>query len=702
MSRKTTEDREREIVTSIVRMVDSCEQRTNVIRQNWRENYEIFVNGTPTTDKEDWQTKLSINKFQNSIRTAQSGLINTLVNSPEWYELCPAGYANIRAEKLAKPFKKMMDYYLDGAKFKRHAGTFFLCSLINHGALWVGWKQKLIQNPEFVAYVTRKQTEQEAKRLAPNVVNPEAPGPVSADEMAKELEMAIDSLMAEAQGIAAPMAKPPEKYVRVGALDLRDINAAHYYWDALIQYMEDSKWKAHRYTVNRWELEHDADLGIFDKKKLEEIVMKGPRDNVRSHESVRYQGINPSLTQSADEVELLVYTGPLVIEGKVKKDRYFAVIANNSVLLKDGDYPFWEPPGHMTPIVACAVRQIPYRATGAGIGDSAKQLQKVYDSNWMLVCDTFRFGIAGINIVNHHKLVDKSQLLEGIYPGMTLEVTASPDEVFKHINLTSNLENQSSPVQAALEEAIDQATGVNTLQQGGGNQYSRTSAAETNARLNAGTQNVNIMALDLEQNFLIPTLEKVLARVIQFGLKELSRNPELQALLTEEEYYELTKVGEEEGMDILSMWYRFKVKGFSAAADRNEHLMRMNELLTIVNSGGPLSQLVNLPEFMKEYFKAMQVKDIDKLLIVNDSPLQLITAENQLLLANKMVQPSPEDDHEFHLEQQGPIAQSPYATPAMQQHAMMHEQMLQQIQMQQQMDAEAREGQMQQGPPQIQ
>lgn len=695
MPRKPADDKEREITSSIKDRVDSCDQQVSLIKNRWRENYDMFVYGTQNEEKEEWQTNFSVNKLNTSIRAAQGRLVSTLVNTPDWYELCPAGYSNHQAEVLAPTFKKMLDYYLDSAHFKRHAGTFFLCSLISQGALYVGWKNRLVQNPEHILKQTEDAYRAEQSRIAKNVTNPQVEPELSGADMENALLSAIDGFMSEAQGTEF-VEKTPEPYVQIGCLDLKDINHEKLYWDPNVMYMEDSAWKAFKFTVNRWELERDAKLGYFSPAKIAKIGEKSDIDARLSTDRLRYNNLTDAARSREDVVELTVYTGPLILKNKVEKDRYFCIIANDSIIIKDGDYPFWEPPGHHTPITATAVRQIPYRATGAGIGDNATMLQKIYDSNWQLVCDTFRFGIAGINVVNYQNLVDKSQLAEGLYPGMTLEVRGDPKENFQHVTLTNNLENQASPVQAMLEQAIDQLTGINELMVGGSNPHSRTAAAETNARLEAGNANVNTIALDLEQNFLIPVLEKCFARVLQFGMSELQSNPELQALFSEEEMYELNQLSASGRFNVMNMWYKFKVKGFSFSTDQDAQLSRMNELLAIINSNGPLTPLINLPEFMKRYFTTMGLKDPDKLLLVTGSPLEIVTSINQALMTGHMVYPSPNDDHEFFLQQQQPLAASPSATPEMQQHVQMRMMMMQQ----QQMMAQQQAGGAEQAPPQ--
>lgn len=685
MSRR--KDREQMIIQSVCSLRDKSDAEALQIKTKWKENFDMFVYGSQNKEKSDWQTNFSVNKLQNSIRAAQGKLVNTLVNTPDWYCIEARTDLNTRAEYLAPTMKKLLDYYLSAAKFKRHAGTFFLCSLISSGNIYVGWRDRMIQNPEYVMAKSDEERRKIQKKLAKHVANPQVDPlqNITQDQAQSELLDAIDEFMADAQGLTLDKEKIPP-YVQVGGLDLIDINHEKVYWDTSVQYMEDSPWKCFEYEVNRYELNYLAKLGFFSKEKINSITSQGKdRDSVkRNIDRSRYnRTIDPPGTKD-DLVKLTVYYGPLLDGDEIVQDKFYCIIANNGTLLKEGEYPYWEAPGYHTPVITAAVRQVPYRATGAGIGDDAVGLQKIYDSNWQLVCDTFRLGISGINVINTTNLIDRGQIAEGLYPGIVLESRVAPKDTFSRVEFNSNIEAQARPVQNMLENAIDQATGVNELMTGGTNPFSRTSAAETQARLSAGAENVNIIALDLEQNFIVPFLETAFARVLQFGMNEISLNPELQALLTTEEQSELAALTIQDRMDILNQWYSFKIKGFSSYNDKNSQAQRDNELLQIINSGGPLSQLINLPEFMKVYFKNRDIKDGDKLLMVENSPMQTIMNENQVLLSGHFVMPNPNDDHEMHIKMQGGLAQAPYATPEMQQHVMYHQQMLQQMQMSQQ------------------
>lgn len=671
---------ESDVIRSVTDFVKVSEDKTSAIRKKWRENYQMVTEGSPLSEKMEWQTKLTVNRLANSARVMQGNMVNVLVNAPDWWELEPKSNHNRQSLLLKSAFEKAVNYYLDAARFKRHAGTFFLCSLISHGAMYIGWKKRLVQNPAYVLDKTEKERRKIELRLAKNVANPHLEDPdMSPDALEEKLADAADELVALATGGEKPKKKIPP-YIQVGCLDLKDINHEEIFWDTNCQYMEDSERKAFHWHSHLHELNHLAKLGFLSRERVDRITKGNPGESRRALHEARYRKQQPSPADDSNLIKLTYYYGPLIVDDEIKRERFWALIANDSVLLQWGEYPYWEPPGRFTPIINTSVRQVPYRATGEGFGDHATQLQKVYDSNWQLACDAWRFGMAGVNVVDYQNLIDKSQLSEGVYPGMTVHVRGEPTKAFQRISFVSGIENQNHPVQTMLEQAIDAATGVNELMLGGSNPYSRTSAAETNARLQAGQQNVNTIALDIEQNFIIPALQTVFARTLEFGLPELNTNPELGNLFTDEEKMELQNLNALSRVEILSQWYNFKVKGFSVSQNKDEIAKRDNETMAIINSGGPLSQLINLTEFIKEHFRNLGYKDPDRFLIVSDSPFEMVMAANKLLMKNIWVEPSPNDDQELWLKLQEPLAMNPMATQSLQQHVMLRKQFVQQMQ----------------------
>lgn len=676
--------RDAKIVDAVLRMMKDCDSQAPSIKAKWRENFDMFVNGSNFQNKKDWQSRFTTMKLSASIRQAQAMLVNTLIQNPRWWILDPRNPEDPRSVRLGKILKKVVAHYMEEAKFTRHAGTFFLNALVSMGSLYIGWRLKTIQNPEYILEMTKEAEKKEKARLARHVANPQATDDLlDPENIESSLAEALSDFEAEATGDAAPSQPKPKKYIEIGALDFQDPLHELVWWDNSVAYMEDATWKAFEYDVPLYVLRHMGKLGFFPKSKVKKI---GPKklDPEEARRKREYANLTSQLADN-EVASLLIYQGPLVIDGEIEEDDFFCVIANRAVVLKSGPNPYWEPHGHGSAMINASVRQIPHRATGAGIGDNANIIQKTYDSNLQLVCDQFRFALPGLNIINWTSVVDQSALQEGLEPGKLIEVRDDPSKVFRHENLTANLENQVQPINEILRQSIDEATGLSDLLLGGGNLRSRTTAAETNARLNSGQRTVSIIALDLEQNFLLPALQKIFARVLQFGIPEIPNNPRLRAILTEDEQAELMSLDAGDRMDILNNYYQFKIQGFSGIQASDEKLARVNEILGIINSAptGPVAAQVDVTSVVKLWTRLTGLGD-DEMLLKKDNPLEVINAENTALLAGHDVSVNQDDDDQMHMQYHQAAMGTAQPTQQLMIHLQMHQQQMMQKQMLQQ------------------
>lgn len=663
-------------VASINALLKKSEDRTKDTRDVWEDNYILFAVGPSFAEKEDWQSQFSVSHFANSIRTAQGKLVNIIVNSPDWWDLEAKNDRNGAAQRLRRPMKKLLGYFLEVADFKRYAGTFFMQSLISLGVLGVGFRKKLVLNPEWVLRKTEEQRKKEQRTMAPHVANPET---AQDDEfLLEEINKAVDGFVGETQGEEPPKAKPIEQYVQYGTLDFWEPMPKFFFWEPSVSYLQDSPWVAFQYQLPLSEVKRSAKMGLFSKAAVKRIPVRTPSPKWQVANRI-YQRTTMPVPDASDDVIITAYFGPLYQDGAIVRDNYFCVIANDSVILKEGDYPYWEPPMHRGPVIAAAVRQIPHRATGAGIGDQAKGLQRQLDQNLMLLCDSWRLNIGGINVVNRSALVDKSTLDEGIYPGKILEIKTKPSEAFERVSLTSNVDNQVAPINEILRQGINDSVGNMDAVSSGPALRSRTSAKEISTRVEGAQGALDIMALDLEQIFLIPILQKCLARVLQYGIPEVQNNVELRALFDEEELQDLLSLTEADRLEIINSYYKFKISGFSANQNKAERATRVNELLQIGSSNPLINAMLNWPEIIREWATLMDL-DPSKFLVLDSSEAARIIAENQVLLQETQVVVNPNDNDELHLQLHAPLASSELQTEALVQHVMMHQQQLEQKQ----------------------
>jgi len=678
LARKSKRVKDEEKVSFVSQWITKHDEETNLIKNKWIDNFVQFTDGSIFHEKQEWQSNFSLGKYEARIRSAAGRSREVLLTQPDFYDFEPQNSDNELALLLAPIFKKLQDYYLGKAGFKRRASTFLLSSYISMGSVAVAWKNCLVRNPEWTSLKTKPQVVREQKELADQVQNPML---TIEDEVGlrDSVEASFNELPAILSGDEpARPEKNIKPFIQVGCLDLQVINPMDRYWDTNTQYMEESMQGAYKTRMRLWQLEDLAKKGFFNKKAVSMVSTGQLQEHTRTR-NFRFK--NLTTDQNSDVVELTIYFGPLILDGEIKKEAWGCVIANNSVLIKEWEeYPYWEPPAHkLTPFVDSAVKEVPFRPTGAGAGDNAVQMSRELDANMNLANDQMRFNTVGITGVDYAKLVDKGILETGIEPGKIIETFGPPRDAFHHVSLTSNIENQFTPTNQILQQSIDEQMGISEIDLGGQTQRSRVTAAESQIRSQGTQRNVNNVAIDLELTFIIPLLEKTFARILQFAIPTITTNPEIQEVLDAGEIRVLSELDERQRLGILNNFYRFKIKGFSSEIDKSSKIDDFNDALAIVNSSGPIAQMVNLAPLAKEAFEAIGFENVDDFFIP-DTVLGRINLENQLLLAGRGVEVQEQDDHELHFQSHSLLLNTPSATPALQQHAQQHQQILLQIQ----------------------
>lgn len=696
----TKKERQEDRINFIVQRVRDAREATHDIRMKWRENYIQFAYGSQFPDKEQWQSDLSLGRFEARVRKATSSVRNILINQPNWFMLEARNPDDELSKELEPTLEKIIKYYLERSNFTKFASSFLLSSFISMGSLSITWKPLLVQNPESTAKKQRKQEREDAERLADKVVNPPAGREFTEQEVVESSENALNALQALLSGEDLEQEEEELKpYIQIGVPDIQIINPECRYWDPNVAYMTDSTWGSYRYMVRISDLKLWAEQGLIDKKVLEEIgaVSHTPEEMKVKREI--FSRVNPRVDN--DVVEVTVYFGPVEEpnrnedKSEITFERYGAIILNESIMLKEWEeYPYWEPPGHSPmPFVDTAVKEVPFRATGAGVGDNAVKLARTLDANVNLRVDAARYNLIGFTVVDYNSLVDRGILEEGIEPGQIIEVRGKAKDAVEHVSLTNNIEGQTLPTDLQIDDAIDEAMGTSELALGGQTQRSRVTAAEISTRSQGTQDTANNTALDLEQQFLLPFLEKLQARILQFGLKEVESNPELSFLLSDREKSLLASLTTEDRLAIMNQYYKFKIKGFSTKLQDQEEMQRLTEVLQIVNSGGPVSQRVNVKALTKRILDKMNLSDDSGEPLFVETEFDRIQLENELLQSDaprgRYVETSDTDNHEAHL-QQHELESNP--TQAMQQHKLEHQQRFAQQQAAQQQSQEVNQG----------
>lgn len=674
MARKSKQESEQEVVNAVTQLIKDAQRATWIARSNALENFQMFVAGSQFSQKQDWQADFSINEFGASIRTAAANVRSNFLRRPNWFLM--RGLTDT-ARQYQSSLEKLLRFHLGQANFRRVANTALLCSNISMGIVRVGWKQERIKNPRVTIRETRKEIDEFNKAVAGTVDNPKATTFDLLEASPEQLDALVDSSVKDIIDFSTKPKFEVQKevipqFAQRGVLELTPINFDNFYYDPYCTYIENSSWVAMEDWVPLWKLKEMEAIGAY--KNVDKI--DGSNRPPDLYKKALYDQIYKGTATSSVDIQrglvkVVEYFGPIIIADQITEHYQHVVIANDSILLMRKTNPFWAD-GQDIPFVCASAHEVPFRASGAGIADNAKKLQYALDSNLHLMIDQSRLGIVGLNIINKAKLKDPSSTEEGIEPGKFIEAIDDPDKVFKHYNLTSNVENQVLPMNEILRQGIQKVTGVNNLLQGGNAPRSRTSAAEIQQVSQGSDLSLYTVAEDIEIGLLLPMLKKSFARVIQY--MDLS-DPALKAHMSDDELFELQHMGEEQRFNDLMGYYQFEINGFTNDATRFEQIKRLNELLALYNTGGPLSTIIKGGPVVRELIELYEFSDPDKYINSNNE-FDRLDAENNLLMKNQMVQVLPNDNHQMHIQKHQMLTN---VTQAQMMHLQQHQMYLQQI-----------------------
>lgn len=691
MARKSQESKDTETIAAVQSLITTSQNKTLDVRAKWLENFEMFCHGTRALEKRDWQADFSVNEFGTAIRRSAGNIRSNFLRRPNWFLMKSL---NPEVDKYKPALEKAMRFHLERAGFRRVANTALLCSAINMSCTRVGWRLEKVKNPRLVIKETRKTIDSFNKAVAGDVDNPQVSSSaldLLTTDPARLTEI-MEAGFEDFQNIALKQESKVVKekipnFIQRGVLDLTPINVENLYWDSEVNYMDQCTWQAVEDYVPLWKLKEMEKLGIYSNVSKISMNSAAPDLARKIIFDQVYKGHNPAFVGPGKGlVKVTEYFGHLIVNDEIKEHFWHLVYANDSVILKSQMNPFWGD-GYQLPFVTGSVHEVPFRPTGQGIGDNAVKLQKALDSNYHLITDQMRLGLVGLNVINKGKMTDTSQLMDGIGPGEFLTVTDDPDKVFKHYNLTSNVENQAFPINEILRQGIQKVTGMSDAMIGAPAARSRTSATEVNQQVSGGELNLFNIAEDLEINILLPMLDKTFARVLQYGLQDLN-DPSFKSIFTQNELAELTALDEESRYNTLANYFQFEINGFTNDSTRMEEIKRLTDLLTIYNKPGPLASVIRGEKVVRELVNRFEFRDPEEY-VNSDNELSRIDAENRLLMLNQQVEVMPNDNHKQHMEMQQNLATM---TQAQLNHLQQHQMYLAQIEQTRQASEQASQG----------
>ena len=373
-----------------------------------------------------------------------------------------------------------------------------------------------------------------------------------------------------------------------------------------------------RYTKTKGELVRLVESGTFNQEKESTILglerMSQDCSTINKDSKTYFAGAtqDDNRYKEDDRVDVLEYWGNVVAGGKEFVD--VCATISGDTLLDFRPNPFW---GGKPYIITTFVRvhEHPY-----GLGLLAPVCGQLHQ---MFTTMNHRLDISELVVNPMWKVLNDGTIdLNSLFsaPAKLIPVENMDNLqpiVFNAQNLGITVEEENM-----LEQRIERVTGISAyVGQGGGRDAERVTAAEVNAKRNAGGNRLGRYHKHIEDTSLRELLEKTYSFMQQFVTEDEIVRVTGASVGSTSGSFDFIKVGQEElqhEVDIIPV-------GSDWVVDKEREISERLDFVALVSQNPIMSEMVNWEEVMKDLARRMIKQDWDKFIKLGQPTPQMPT-----------------------------------------------------------------------------
>lgn len=650
-------ERDKHLVDFVVQSVTSFESQTQPDRARWLENEELFagkMDWGAEREKEDWMSRPFLHEFSPIIRRAAVATHNMLMNQPSFFELEPGSNGD---PYFVKIIDKLVKHEVDRIQFAKKFAEYLLTGGIYGFAVW-----KHVVSPEAVwkNEVILDRVDEEMQATTKGAASNVATGagfilPDGREEVDMNIEQALDVILGPSVDGKYSQPKLKETKILKYLPNLKLVNPFNFFWLPDVDDVNESPIIIERCYKKFFELHSLFETGVLDRSMKERMmkskVGKGS-SYMSSTGSYEVQKIKQR-DQFSDKstyyptIELLEYYGPILTkDGDIIEENAHVIVGNSEVVLKAGRNEYFR---QKPPYFSATFSKKPFKAVGAGIADGASEQQKLINHLFGGFLDLLNMDIYNPTVVNVDRLADPNSILGGIKPLQVIEATgdSKASDIASHMPTNSNIAPQLFQAIESLRLSGQKGSGVNTMTANPASR-ARISAKEVMSNESQANESIAMLAFELDENCIKPLIERTYGHILQFGFERNALDAyETEGVIGNDEYQYLLGFSREDRLKELSKKIRLNIKGFRDKMEKEQLMMRYNELLLTISQNPEAIRKVDWDQVLRDGVELYNF-DPDKWLIQN-TPYDKAQEENNLLLVGHLISVLPDDDDNIHL-----------------------------------------------------
>lgn len=559
----------------------------------WNSCWALYRGVQDFSDKDEWQSKISLPKPWAVVKQATSTIKRLLTSNNKPWALEPYNPDDLVAQTRCEKMTRLNRVFLEKADFIAAFSEMLECGFIigiGVAKLWWGLTPRMSTKVETVPMPM-----QGASEGAPGY-----PGGGMQRQVVQE-----ESL----EGRLFIKAVDPYKFFWLPGSKLNQ-------WVGTIEDIEIPKWK----------LMELADAGVFDPA-LVSTLQPMKLDEQERQNTLRFNERSSVTTgPSADTgmVKLTEFYGPIVLNGKLVERNGHVIIGNDNVVLLAQPNKFWHK---KPPYVAYTPLAVPFRTEGVGLIEMTRAINNAMSRLANMSVDTLAYRLMPLMEVVVDAYENPEDLETGIIPGKMLRRNMSyPSQSQGIVPIQfEDISQGSIAVAAQLDRAAQEGSLVSEIQQALPRFRGVQSATEIETKQQNQETFFGAMASDIEESAIKPMIE--MANDLIFQFIDTATDPRVAGILGVDAAV-LQGIPKEELIEMIAGDYSIKVTGITDQLQKAEMLQNLVQFMNIIGQNAEawmpyLNSDALLRRIMESFRPA--IRDIEQ-----------IIADPQTVEANKM------------------------------------------------------------------
>lgn len=461
------------IATQVVNWRNVLWQNRWLKRNIWDECWALYRGVEDFSDKEDWQSRVTVPKAWASVKQATNVIKRLLSISQEPWRLDPIDPNNLVMIQRADKNTDITKAFMDNAKYIEKFGEGLESGFIMGLGVWKLWWG-----------------------LMPRLKS--------------QVETSFD-----ANGM--PTKQLTQKEILEGKLQIRAVDPYHFFW---LPGSKLNQWvgTVEQIEIPKWELMQMADMGVFDKELVKRIPEA--RLNPQMEQSqLRFNELpfrgSAYGTAGSKMVRLTEYYGPILSpDGEVVEANAHVLIGGDSVVLIAHKNPFLH---RRPPYVAFSPLAIPFRTEGTGLIEPVRDVDRAINKLARMSIDTLMFRLLPVFEVPIDAYENVEDFETGLTPGKIFRrnIAYAQMEGLKPIEF-NDISQGAVQVQAQLDRAHQEGSLVSEIQQSLPRFRGVQTATEIEKKSEYQDSFFGNMAVEIEQQAIKPMVEMAWELIFQY------------------------------------------------------------------------------------------------------------------------------------------------------------------------------------------